>query len=313
MAAGLLARNAVQTGLKTKPWVKTSLAPGSKVVTDYLDEAGLTALPGAARLLPRRLRLHHLHRQLRPAAGGGRRRHRRRRPRRRVGALRQPQLRGPHPLAGPRQLPGLAAAGRRLRARRHDGHRLRQRAARHRQRRPARLPARHLALAHGDRRGDAHRPPVGDVPLASTRTSSPATTPGATSTCPTGDLFAWDPFSTYVRKPPYFDGMTMDAGAASDIHGARVLGVFGDSVTTDHISPAGEIVAQQPGRPLPDRATTCRSPSTTPTAPGAATTRSWAAAPSPTSASRTAGPRRRGLVHAPPAGRRGDVDLRRRA
>ena len=63
---------------------------------------------------------------------------------------------------------------------------------------------------------------------------------------PTGDLFAWDPFSTYVRKPPYFEGMTLEPTAPRDIHDARVLAVFGDSVTTDHISPAGEIVRSSP-------------------------------------------------------------------
>ncbi len=63
---------------------------------------------------------------------------------------------------------------------------------------------------------------------------------------PTGDLFAWDPFSTYVRKPPYFEGMTLEISDPRDIRGARALGVFGDSVTTDHISPAGEIVRKSP-------------------------------------------------------------------
>jgi aconitate hydratase len=63
---------------------------------------------------------------------------------------------------------------------------------------------------------------------------------------PTGDQFAWDPFSTYVRKPPYFDGMTLETTDPTDVRGARALGVFADSVTTDHISPAGEIVRQSP-------------------------------------------------------------------
>ena len=108
------------------------------------------------------------------------------------------------------------------------------------------LPARHLARTHGGRRGDAQRRPVGDVPQQVRRRLQPATTRGATSRCPTGDLFDWDPFSTYVRKPPYFDGMTLEIDDPQDIRGARALGVFGDSVTTDHISPAGEIVRQSP-------------------------------------------------------------------
>ena len=70
LGAGILARNAVQKGLKVKPWVKTSLAPGSKVVTEYLERAGLDRVPRGARLQPGRLRLHHLHRQQRPAARG---------------------------------------------------------------------------------------------------------------------------------------------------------------------------------------------------------------------------------------------------
>ena len=69
LAAGLLAKKAVEKGLKSKPWVKTSLAPGSKVVTDYLREAGLTPYLEALQLPPGRLRLHHLHRQQRAAAG----------------------------------------------------------------------------------------------------------------------------------------------------------------------------------------------------------------------------------------------------
>jgi aconitate hydratase len=63
---------------------------------------------------------------------------------------------------------------------------------------------------------------------------------------PTGDTFAWDAGSTYVRKPPYFDGMGMGTTPVSDISGARVLALLGDSVTTDHISPAGSIKADSP-------------------------------------------------------------------
>ena len=65
LAAGLLAKKAVERGLTVKPHIKTSLAPGSRVVTEYLDQGRPAALPGEARLLPRRLRLHHLHRQRR--------------------------------------------------------------------------------------------------------------------------------------------------------------------------------------------------------------------------------------------------------
>jgi aconitate hydratase len=63
---------------------------------------------------------------------------------------------------------------------------------------------------------------------------------------PAGKTFEWDPLSTYVRKPPYFEGMTMDLVSVNDIAGARVLALLGDSVTTDHISPAGSIKADSP-------------------------------------------------------------------
>jgi aconitate hydratase len=71
---------------------------------------------------------------------------------------------------------------------------------------------------------------------------------------PEGKTFTWDPDSTYVRKPPYFDGMTAQPPAVTDITGARVLAMLGDSVTTDHISPAGAIKADSPaGRYLAER------------------------------------------------------------
>ena len=71
---------------------------------------------------------------------------------------------------------------------------------------------------------------------------------------PTGDTFAWDPASTYVRKPPYFDGMQREPSPVTDVEGARVLAVLGDSVTTDHISPAGAIKADSPaGRYLAEQ------------------------------------------------------------
>ena len=63
---------------------------------------------------------------------------------------------------------------------------------------------------------------------------------------PTGDIFEWDPDSTYVRKPPYFDGMTIEPAPVTDVEGARVLAKLGDSVTTDHISPAGSIRPDSP-------------------------------------------------------------------
>ena len=123
IGAGLVAKKAVENGLTRKPWVKTSLAPGSKVVTDYLKKAGLdtyldqigfnlvgygcTTCIGNSGPLPDEI------------SGGDQRA----RPGRGVGAQRQPQLRGPHPAGRARQLPRVAAAGRGLRAGRLDEHR----------------------------------------------------------------------------------------------------------------------------------------------------------------------------------------------
>ena len=145
VGAGILARNAVARGLRTKPWVKTSLAPGSKVVTEYLDKAGLTEPLEAARVQPRRLRLHDLHRQLGAAAGGGLEGGGRGGPGGRVGAVGQSQLRGADQPRREDELPGLAAAVRRLRAGGHDGHRHRSRAAGTGRAGRRRVPARHLA------------------------------------------------------------------------------------------------------------------------------------------------------------------------
>src|SRR5260221_59573 len=63
---------------------------------------------------------------------------------------------------------------------------------------------------------------------------------------PAGDLYAWDAKSTYIKLPPYFENMSKTAAPLADIHGARVLAVLGDSITTDHISPAGSIGADSP-------------------------------------------------------------------
>ncbi len=118
IGAGLLAKKAHEKGLKPKPWVKTSLAPGSQVVTEYLDEVGPAGASRRARLQPRRLRLHDLHRQFRTAAGADLRGDQQERHRRLLGAFREPQLRRPRQSGRARQLSRLAAARRRLRARR---------------------------------------------------------------------------------------------------------------------------------------------------------------------------------------------------
>ncbi len=150
LAAGLLAKKAVERGLRAKPWVKTTLAPGSKVVCDYLRSRRPDERPGSAEVPPGGLRLHHLHRKQRAAARTGGRGRAERKAGGSCRAQRQSQLRRPHELAGEGQLPGLAAAGGGLRHRRTHGHRSGHRTARQRSRGRARLSARHLAHQRGD-------------------------------------------------------------------------------------------------------------------------------------------------------------------
>jgi aconitate hydratase len=244
LGAGIVAKKAAARGLKAKPWVKTSLAPGSKVVTDYLEQTGLlteleklgfyvvgygcTTCIGNSGPLPEEVSKGIAEGDLAVARG----------------ALGQPQLRGPRARRGEDELPRLAAAGGGLRLGRHAGHRPRHRADRHRQRRPAGVPEGHLAHQPGDLRRHRRRDQpamfaknYADVFKGDERWNGIAV--------PGGDVYRWDD-STYIKNPPYFDGMTMEAGQVADIHGARVLGLFGDSITTDHISPAGSIKKDSP-------------------------------------------------------------------
>ena len=154
VGAGLLARKAVAKGLTVKPWVKTSLAPGSQVVAEYLREIRPAEGSRQARLQPGRLRLHHLHRQFRPAAAGNLRGDQQERSGGGRGALGQSQLRRPRQCRRARQLSRLAAAGRRLCDRRLDVCRCRQAAARPRQEGQEGLPQGHLADQPRDQRGD---------------------------------------------------------------------------------------------------------------------------------------------------------------
>ena len=140
------------------------------------------ALPGQARLQPGRLRLHHLHRQLRAAAARDQRGGERQRPGRGGRAVGQQELRGPDQPGREDELPGLAAAGGRLRAGRDDGHRHAARAARLRRRGQAGLPRGHLALPGGGRRRRADRGGRRRCSPATTPTCSRATTTGAGST-----------------------------------------------------------------------------------------------------------------------------------
>ena len=181
-----------------------------------------------------------------PLARGDLEGHQRQRPVGDRGALGQPQLRGPHLPRREDELPGLPAAGDRLRAGRHHGLRLRDRTARQRQRRQRRLPQGHLAVVEGDLRH--HR-------LArSTRRCSPTATPtcsratSAGGTCPPRPARP----STGIRSRPMCASPRTSTGCPPSRHRSptspapRVLALLGDSVTTDHISPAGNIKAGTP-------------------------------------------------------------------
>ena len=246
LGAGLVARNAVARGLQRQPWVKTSLAPGSKVVTEYLERAGLdepldelgfnlvgygcTTCIGNSGPLPEEISAAVDEGDLAVV----------------LGALRQPQLRGAHQPRREDELPRIAAAGRRLRAGRDDGHRPRQRPAGHRRRGQRRLPQGPLADREGgrpDRRGGrAER----HVPLQLRRglrrrraLERPRRARGRPLRLGRGlDLRAPAAVLRGLRPPSPSD--------VTDIEGARVLAKLGDSVTTDHISPAGAIKEDSP-------------------------------------------------------------------
>ncbi len=253
IAAGLLARNAAAKGLTRKPWVKTSLAPGSRVVTDYLEKAGLqkelekigfytvgygcTTCIGNSGPLPVEVSAG-------VAAGdlcvvsvlsGNRNFEGRIHAEVKMNYLASPPLVVAYALAGstdvnlttdplgtgsdgqPVYLRDLWPTGKEI----HD-----------------------TIAATID--PEMFKKNYGDVFKGDSRWNAIAS--------PDGELYAWDDASTYIKNPPYFDGMTMEIGHIADIHGARVLGLFGDSITTDHISPAGSIKKDSPaGRYLIER------------------------------------------------------------
>ncbi|MBS0461055.1 MAG: aconitate hydratase AcnA [Proteobacteria bacterium] len=253
MAAGLLARNAAARGLKAKPWVKTSLAPGSLVVTDYLRKAGLltelektgfylvgygcTTCIGNSGPLPDAVSKGIAEGDLAVAAvlSGNRNFEGRIHQEVKMNYLASPPLVVAYALAGTVDI-NLAkdpiATG-------SDG-------------KPVYLkdiwPSNHEiadAIA-GSIDSGMFKSSYANVFAGDSRWNAVAS--------PDGDRFAWSDASTYIKNPPYFDGMTMQVGAIADIHGARVLGLFGDSITTDHISPAGSIKKDSPaGRYLQGR------------------------------------------------------------
>ncbi len=243
LAAGLLAKKAVEAGLETKPWVKTSLAPGSRVVTDYLDRAGLTpyldklgfslvgygctTCIGNSGPLPENVASAVDEGDLNVVAvlSGNRNFEGRIHPQVRASYLASPPLCVAYALAGSVQIDltteplGRGADG------------------------PVFL-------------SDIW-PSADDVAQAIRTSLEPqqfeheygrvwdGDENWAALPSPSGPMYEWDPDSTYVREPPFFDDLD-DAVAGGNIEGARVLVKVGDSITTDHISPAGSIKADSP-------------------------------------------------------------------
>ncbi|HWU63046.1 MAG TPA: aconitate hydratase AcnA [Ensifer sp.] len=244
IAAGLLARNAVAKGLKTKPWVKTSLAPGSQVVAEYLNNSGLQKDLDA-------LGFNLVGFGCTTCIGNS-------------GPL-------PAPISKTINDKGLIAAGVLSGNRNFEGRVSPDVQANY-------LASPPLVVAYalaGSVQKDLTKEPIGegkDGPVylkdiwPSTKEIQEYIMKYVTREiyaakyadvfkgdanwqavqAPTGQTYAWDDNSTYVQNPPYFVGMGMKLSGISDIKGARVLGLFGDKITTDHISPAGSIKAASP-------------------------------------------------------------------
>ena len=245
IAAGLLAKKAVEKGLSTPPWVKTSLAPGSRVVTDYYNKSGLTQYLDALRFntvgygcttcignsgpLPTDVSKAIEDQSLVAVSvlSGNRNFEGRISPEVRANYLMSPPLVVAYALAG------------------HIGHN----------------------FATDPLGKDNSGQPVYLKDIWPTQSEVAATVAGCIDsgmfrkqyatvadgdknwqnlTFPTGDTYGWEPDSTYIRKAPYFDGMTGTPAPIEDIRAARCLAVLGDSVTTDHISPAGSIKKSGP-------------------------------------------------------------------
>ena len=246
IGAGLVARKARAQGLNRKPWVKTSLAPGSQVVSDYLEASGLTedldalgfnlvgygctTCIGNSGPLPETISKAIADADLVACSvlSGNRNFEGRVNPDCRANYLASPPLVVAYALAGDMNID------------------ITTRAARHRADRQAGLPQGHLAEPARDRRARRADGDARSRSGASTPTSSRATTSGARSRSSESETYSWPPTSTYVQNPPYFQGMGTEPGVIHDIEGARILAILGDSVTTDHISPAGSFRAAHP-------------------------------------------------------------------
>ena len=241
----MLARNAIERGLDRKPWVKSSLAPGSKVVTRYYEQAGLqqhldalgfntvgygcTTCIGNSGPLADEISgaISEGDLVVCSVLSGNRNFEARIHPEVKANYLASPPLVVAYSLAG-----------------RMD------------------IDFEHEPIGTGSDGDDVFlrdiwpsAAEIGETIASSVRAEQFAETYADVFTgdeawrslpVPAGELFAWEPDSTYVRQPPYFEGMTREPAAVGDIEGARVLVWLGDSVTTDHISPAGAIKLDSP-------------------------------------------------------------------
>ncbi len=245
LGAGLLAKKAVERGLQVKPWVKTSLAPGSKVVTDYLQVSGLisyleklkfhlvgygcTTCIGNSGPLPEPIGAAIKENNMVAVAvlSGNRNFEGRVHPLVRANYLASPPLVVAYALAGRMDIDltseplGTDTAGK-----------------------PVYLrdiwptPQEVESTMRAAVSTEQYRKEYSEVFEGDARWKG--------MQIPEGDLYVWDEKSTYIKLPPYFESMPKTPPALADIHGARVLAVLGDSVTTDHISPAGSIAVDSP-------------------------------------------------------------------
>jgi aconitate hydratase len=245
VAAGLLAKRAVELGLRRAPWVKTSLAPGSRVVTDYYERSGLqayldelgfntvgygcTTCIGNSGPLPTEVSAAIAEGDLVACSvlSGNRNFEARIHPEVKANYLASPPLVVAYAIAGridvDLEYEPLAVAT--------DGREVLLRDVW-----PS-AEAIQETIASSVQR-DMFERTYADVFVGDETWRSLAT--------PTGDVYTWDPSSTYVRQPPYFEGLRLEPEPVADIHGARCLVSLGDSVTTDHISPAGAIRPDSP-------------------------------------------------------------------
>jgi aconitate hydratase len=245
LGAGLLAKKAVERGLASKPWVKTSFAPGSKVVTDYLDKAGLTPFLESLRFnlvgygcttcignsgplsdsISKAIKDNNLHAV--SVLSGNRNFEGRINPLCRANYLASPPLVVAYALAG-----------------RMDFDIVNESLGKDKAGKPVYLrdiwptPAEVEATMRSSVSSEMFRKEYADVYTGDEHWRA--------LPIPEGDLYAWDSKSTYINHPPFFQDMPRNPVALKDLTGLRALAVLGDSVTTDHISPAGSIPADTP-------------------------------------------------------------------